>query len=188
MTSRRFVALDRDGTIIVERNYLSSPEQVELLPGVGAGLRALRELGLGLLIVTNQSAVGRGYFDLARLEEIHARLRELLAAEGVTIDAIYCCPHTPENGCACRKPLPGLLERAACELGFAATECFVIGDKPCDVDLGRAFGATTLLVRTGYGAEHEGEGKVSADYVVDDLAAAAGIIEGLLDRRVPDNA
>ena len=78
LRKRRFVALDRDGTIIVERQYLSSPDQVELLPGAGAGLRAMREMGLGLVMVTNQSAVGRGYFDMARLEEIHGRLRELL--------------------------------------------------------------------------------------------------------------
>ena len=88
MSRRRFVALDRDGTIIVERHYLSSPDQVELLSGAGAGLRAMCALGLGLIIVTNQSAVGRGEFDMARLEEIHGRLRELLAAEDVTIDGI----------------------------------------------------------------------------------------------------
>ncbi len=97
---RRFVALDRDGTIIAERQYLSSPNEVELLPGAGAGLRAMREQGLGLIIVTNQSAVGRGYFDMARLEEIHDRLRGLLAAEGVTLDGIYVCPHAPRNNVA----------------------------------------------------------------------------------------
>src|SRR5271166_4576848 len=113
MTPPRFVALDRDGTIIVERQYLSDPEAVELLPGAAAGLRTMRNLGLGLVVVTNQSAVGRGYFDLARLDEIHGRLRELLAGEDVTIDGIYVCPHTPEDGCRCRKPLPILLKRAA---------------------------------------------------------------------------
>ena len=170
---RRFVALDRDGTIIAERQYLSSPNEVELLPGAGAGLRAMREQGLGLIIVTNQSAVGRGYFDMARLEEIHDRLRGLLAAEGVTLDGIYVCPHAPEEQCRCRKPLPALLEQAARELGFEPRDCVAIGDKPSDMEMGRAVGATTVLVRTGYGAEHEAAGRVSADYVVDDLVEAA---------------
>ncbi len=177
MTRRRFVALDRDGTIIVEREYLSSPDQVELLPGAGAGLRAMRDLGLGLLIVTNQSAVGRGYFDLARLEEIHGRLKELLLAEGVKLDGIYVCPHRPEDGCDCRKPLPGLLLQASRELGFDAAHVLVIGDKPCDIELGRGFGAKTILVRTGYGAEHEAAGVVMPNYVADDLFAAARFVE-----------
>ncbi len=177
MTRRRFVALDRDGTIIVERQYLCSPDQVELLPGAAAGLRAMGELGLGLLIVTNQSAVGRGYFDLARLQEIHGRLRELLLAEGVEVQGIYVCPHAPEDGCGCRKPLAGLLRQAAREWGFAADGVVVIGDKPCDIELGRAFGATTILVRTGYGAEHEAAAAVQPDHVADDLAAAAEFVQ-----------
>jgi D-glycero-D-manno-heptose 1,7-bisphosphate phosphatase len=173
---RRFAVLDRDGTIIVEREYLSSPDQVELLPGATAGMRKMREMGLGLVIVTNQSAVGRGYFDLARLDEIHDRMKELLAAEGVAVDGIYVCPHTPADGCHCRKPRPGLLLRAAQELGFDIRDCFVIGDKPCDIELGQAVGATTLLVRTGYGAEHEAAGTVAPDFVVDNLEGAAEVI------------
>ena len=177
MTQRRFVALDRDGTIIVERQYLFSPDQVELLPGAGAGLRAMRDLGLGLVIVTNQSAVGLGFFDMARLEEIHGRLRELLLIDGVELDGIYVCPHTPEDGCDCRKPLPRLLIQASRELGFDLAHALVIGDKPCDIELGQAVGATTLLVRTGYGAEHEAARSVMPDYVADDLMAAAGFVK-----------
>ncbi len=183
MTPARFVVLDRDGTIIVERQYLSAPEQVELLPGAGTGLRAMRDLGLGLVIVTNQSAVGRGYFDIARLDEIHGRLRELLAAEGVEIDGIYICPHTPEDGCGCRKPLPGLLLRASQELGFDPARAFVIGDKPCDIELGQAVGATTILVRTGYGAGHETARTVTPDYVADNLLNAAEFLQRSLAGR-----
>ncbi len=173
MNRRRFVALDRDGTLNVERQYLSSPDQVELLHGAGAGLRTMRELGLGLVIVTNQSAVGRGYFDMARLEEIHGRLRQLLLAEGVELDGIYICPHTPEDECVCRKPLPGLLLQASRELGFDPAGALVIGDKPCDIELGRGLGATTILVRTGYGAHYEAARTVTPDCVVDDLVEAA---------------
>lgn len=190
MGQRRFVALDRDGTVIAERHYLSDPEQVELLEGAADGLRRLRGLGLGLVLVTNQSAVGRGHFDLARLDEIHRRLRELLDAEGVTLDGIYYCPHTPDEGCACRKPRPGMLEAAARELSFDPSQAFVVGDKECDVELGRGVGATTLLVRTGYGARLDAEGKAGADYVVDDLTEAARVVEGLLaaDERKAKNA
>ena len=183
MSTRRFVALDRDGTLIVQRHYLSDPEQVELLPGVGAGLRALRAMGLGLAVVSNQSAIGRGYFDQQRLAEIHRRMNALLAAEDVLLDRIYVCPHTPDDRCACRKPEPGLLEQAAAELGFDARSSFVIGDKPCDVELGRRCGATTFLVRTGYGAEYAASGTVAADYVVDDLPGAAETIGRLLRLR-----
>jgi D-glycero-D-manno-heptose 1,7-bisphosphate phosphatase len=176
MKPRRFAVLDRDGTVIVERNYLSDPAKVELLPGVGAALRHLREQGLGLIIVTNQSGVGRKYFELAQLEQIHDRLIELLRAENVILDGIYSCPHLPDDGCECRKPRPGLLARAAAEHGFIPEDCFVIGDKPCDIDLGRSVGAFTVLVRTGYGSKFAEAGATRPDAVADDLADAARII------------
>lgn len=184
MPCRRFVALDRDGTLITERHYLSDPDQVELLPGAAEGLRQLRTIGLGLVVITNQSAIGRGLFDEARLEQIHQRLRELLAAEGVQLDGIYFCPHRPDEDCACRKPRTGLMELAARELGFDPAAAFVIGDKPCDIELGRNVGATTFLVRTGYGAQHEGA--TPADYVVDGLEEAARVIRELLDLPLTD--
>src|SRR2546421_197502 len=104
MSVRRFVALDRDGTVIVERHYLSEPREVELLHGAASGLQRLRDLGLGLILVTNQSAIGRGMFDHERLALIHDRLKELLAEHGVSFDGIFYCPHIPSEGCACRKP------------------------------------------------------------------------------------
>jgi D-glycero-D-manno-heptose 1,7-bisphosphate phosphatase len=180
MISRRFVALDRDGTIIVQRHYLSDPDQVELIPGVGRGLRKLSELGLGLVIVTNQSGIARRYFDEARLDLIHRRMGELLAAEGVPRMPIYVCPHLPEDRCRCRKPMPGLLEQAGRELGFDPQASFVIGDKACDIELGQGVMATTLLVRTGYGDELARTGAVAPDYVVDDVAEGAERIEFLL--------
>jgi D-glycero-D-manno-heptose 1,7-bisphosphate phosphatase len=181
--SRRFVVLDRDGTIIAERHYLSDPAQVELLPGAAEGLRRMAALGLGLIVVTNQSGVARGYFDLQRVDEIHARMRTLLAAEHVKLDGIYVCPHAPDADCTCRKPRAGLVLAAAAQLHFAPRECFVIGDKPCDIELGQALSATTILVRTGYGAEHEAAGSVRPDHVVDDLCAAAELIAPLVCSR-----
>lgn len=178
MQARRFVLLDRDGTLIAERNYLACVEDVELLPGAAPGLRLLNQAGLGLAVVTNQSGLGRGYFDWAALDAIHARMTQLLADEDVTLAGIYVCPHVPDDGCACRKPQPGLAHRAAAELHFELAASFVIGDKPCDIELGRRLGAVTFLVRTGYGAHWEREG-LRADYTVDDVLAAAQIIVGL---------
>lgn len=185
MSRSRFVILDRDGTLIVERHYLSDPDQVELIEGATSGLQQLSEMGLGLVVLTNQSGLGRGYFDQARLNRIHYRLRGLLRAAGVYLDGIYVCPHTPDDGCLCRKPKPGLLELAAKELGFDPLRSFVIGDKACDIELGQRVGATTFLVRTGYGAQVATEGIGIADYVVDDLGDAARVIQQLLPVHAP---
>lgn len=174
--ARRFVLLDRDGTLNVERHYLADPDQLELLPGVVAGLRHLRAVGLGLLVLTNQSGVGRGYFDRAAVDRVHDRLREMLAVAGVPLDGIYVCPHGPDDGCACRKPAVGLAVAAAAEHGFDPAECFVVGDKAADVRLGRNLGATAVLVRTGYGEATLRDEAVSADYVAADLLDAAGWI------------
>jgi D-glycero-D-manno-heptose 1,7-bisphosphate phosphatase len=184
MKRRQFVVLDRDGTIIVERDYLSDPCQIEFLPGAVRGLRVMLEMGLGLVLVTNQSAVGRGFFDEAHLDLIHRQLCELLKAEGIQLEGIYFCPHTPEDDCSCRKPKPGLIERAAKELDFDLQASFVIGDKSADIELGRRVRATTFLVRTGYGTEFIGDPAVNPDYVADDLWAAAQIIRGLLGASV----
>jgi D-glycero-D-manno-heptose 1,7-bisphosphate phosphatase len=174
------VVLDRDGTINVERHYLADPGQIELLAGAADGLRHLRDLGLELIVVTNQSGVGRGYFTEATLAAIHARLTECLAMEGVALAGIYVCPHNPTDGCRCRKPGPALLEQAGRERGFDPRDAFVIGDKASDVELGRRAGSTTFLVQTGYGQEVAGSGAVAPDYVVADLREAARVIEGLI--------
>jgi D-glycero-D-manno-heptose 1,7-bisphosphate phosphatase len=178
---KRFVVLDRDGTLIVERHYLADPAQVELLPGAVQGLRQIVDLGLGLAVVTNQSGVGRGYFDLQRLAEIHDRMVALLAIEGISLDGIYYCPHLPDDRCACRKPSTGMILQAAADLNFAPTDCFVIGDKPCDIELGQGVRATTLLVKTGYGAQVAANRETTPDYVVQDLAEAAQVIHTVLD-------
>lgn len=161
--------LDRDGTLIVERHYLADPAGVEVLPRAVAGLRALRALGYRLVVVTNQSGIGRGLFTAAALEAVHARLRALLAAAGVTLDGIYACPHLPSDDCACRKPRTGLAERACAELGLDPRGSVMIGDKASDIEMGRRCGMATILVHTGYG----GSEVCSPDAAVPDLAAAA---------------
>lgn len=169
----RFVVLDRDGVIIVERyRYLTSPQEVALNRGAAKGLREMRDMGLGLVVVTNQSAIGRGLFDEDMLNCIHGRMCDLL--KGIHLDGIYYCPHLPEDNCNCRKPRTGLVETAARELNFSPSDGFVIGDKVSDIELGQRVGATTFLVRTGYGKT--AEGIAAPDYVVDDLSGAAQVM------------
>ena len=173
MVRKRFVLLDRDGTLIVERSYLSDPDGVELIPGAVAALRELQALGFGIVVLTNQSGIGRGFFRAEQVEAVHTRLRQLLEAEGVRLDGIYVCPHVPDDRCRCRKPEPGLAEQAARDLCFDLREAFVVGDKACDIELGRRVGARTILVCTGYGKETVAAGGVAADEVARDLSDAA---------------
>ena len=180
----RTVILDRDGTIVVDRDYLDDPDQLQFLPGALEGLRLLRAHGHRLVVVTNQSGVGRGRFTLARLEEIHTRLRHLLHAGGADVDAIYYCPHRPEDACECRKPKAQLVLRAASELGFEPAATVVIGDKRSDIELGRNLGAMTMLIcETGHASE-----RVAADYVVRDLLEAARFLDAPDARRLPRGA
>jgi len=180
--NRRYVMLDRDGTLIADRHYLSDPDQIELLPGAIEGLQKLMQLGLGLVVITNQSGIGRGYFSSARLDEVHHRLKSLLADHRVFLDGIYVCPHLPEDRCSCRKPLPGLVSSAAAELGFEPSAGFVIGDKPCDIELGRAINARTFLIRTAYGAQSAADAITLPDFTVDNILEAAAIIADIRPR------
>jgi len=179
MEPRRFVLLDRDGTVIANEPYLVEPDEVALIEGAAAGMRHLVALGLGVVIVTNQSAIGRGVLDEPGLAAVHARLTERLGEEGVHVDGIFHCPHHPDAGCACRKPKSGMVDRAVAVFGFDPAQCFVVGDSASDIELGHVLGATTILVRTGHGTDTEASG-VSCDHVVDDLAAASALIEDML--------
>lgn len=177
---RFYAALDRDGTIIVQKHYLSEPDEVELLSNAVTGLRHMRSLGLGLVVVTNQSPIGRGFFDEDQLQKVHNRLDQLLAEHALSIDKYYYCPNVPSDNAPCRKPNTGMLEQAAKDFNFAYADCFVVGDKGTDIEMGQNVGATTFLVTTGYGSEHLAENRCSPDYVVGDLYEMALIIEQYL--------
>lgn len=164
--------LDRDGTIVLDKHYLSDPDGLELLPNALEGLRELRELGARLVVVTNQSGVGRGYFPAEAVERMHERLRRLLAGGGVELDGIYVCPHSPDDGCTCRKPGTALFERAAEELGLELGASFVLGDKDADVEAGRRIGARSILVGPGDEAD------------APDLLAASRMVRALRGSRV----
>lgn len=147
--SRRWVILDRDGVINQDSpDYIRSLADWRPLPGAIQAIARLSEAGFGLAVATNQSGVGRGYLDLPALDAIHARLREQVAAAGGRLAAIACCPHTPDEHCACRKPRPGLLKRLMAECGFAAADALMIGDAARDLEAARAAGLAALAVGT----------------------------------------
>jgi D-glycero-D-manno-heptose 1,7-bisphosphate phosphatase len=180
-TSRPAVFVDRDGTLVIERGYLSDPEDLELLPGAARALHELQGAGLPIVVISNQSGVGRGFFPLARVYEAMARLRGQLRAAGVEVDGIYFCPHRPEEGCSCRKPGTALLERAAEDHLLQLPASFMVGDKLLDVETAHRVRALGVLVRSGYGREEEREAgeyeaEAAPDFVCDDLAAAAAWI------------
>jgi D-glycero-D-manno-heptose 1,7-bisphosphate phosphatase len=153
---RHAVFLDRDGTINVDRNYLSDPAQLELIPGVGPALRRLIDAGFLLFIVTNQSGIGRGYYTLANMHAVNERLCAELANEGVRFEKIYFAPEAPEEPSRGRKPSPQFLFDARDEFGLDLTQSYMIGDKLIDLECGWNAGVkTSILVRTGYGAEVE---------------------------------
>ena len=184
---RRAVFLDRDGTIHEERDFLSDPAQLVLLPGATAGLRRLAGAGFALIVVTNQSGVARGYFTEDDVRRVNRALSEMLAAEGVTIDAYYHCPHYPQGTvaeysfvCDCRKPAPGLILKAAKDADIDLVRSYMVGDHARDMAAGRAAGTRTVLVLTGYGCKSQSEvlGQALADHIADDLADAAEWIAG----------
>jgi D-glycero-D-manno-heptose 1,7-bisphosphate phosphatase len=179
--ANKAVFLDRDGTLIQEKDYLSRPEDVVILPGVGAALNRLLQAGFRLFIVSNQSGVGRGYFSLNDVERVNQRLLDELARQKVTFEKIYIAPEAPGTPSRGRKPSPQFLFDARDEFGVSLHESFMIGDKLIDLECGWNAGVKkSILVRTGYGAESEknSPGKLGNAVVVDNLAAAADFILG----------
>jgi D-glycero-D-manno-heptose 1,7-bisphosphate phosphatase len=173
---KRAVFLDRDGTLNVDRNYLSNPAQLELIPGVGAALRRLMDAGFLLFIVTNQSGIGRGYYTLANMHAVNDRLSAELAKDGVRFERIYFAPEAPEEPSRGRKPSPQFLFDARDEFGLDLAQSFMIGDKLIDLECGWNAGVKkSILVRTGYGAEMEKKtaGELNGAVILDDLPRAA---------------
>jgi len=180
---RRAVFLDRDGTINVDVGYPRRWDEVRIYPYAFEAVRRLKEAGFLIIVVTNQSGIGRGFLTEADLAEIHRRMAGEFARRDVPLDAFYYCPHHAASDiaayaieCACRKPAPGMGLRAAADLDIDLGRSYMVGDKAEDVLFGAGLGATSILVRTGYGPSVESRlaalGAAPA-YVADDLAAAA---------------
>jgi D-glycero-D-manno-heptose 1,7-bisphosphate phosphatase len=173
------VFLDRDGTLIADRDYLRDPAEVSFLPGAIEALKRLQDAGFKLFLVTNQSGVGRGYFTIEDVHRVHRHLEAELGKQAVHLQKIYVAPEAPEEPGRGRKPSPQFLLDARDEFGIDLPRSYMIGDKPIDVECGRNAGVRlSLLVRTGYGRESEGQLKESRGpvRVVEDLAEAADVI------------
>ena len=152
MSSSKAVFLDRDGVLTRERrDYVKTPDELEVLPGIGPPLRDLGKMGFRLVIVTNQSVVGRGLTTDEEMGRIHEKLQSELKRMDCFVDAIYYCPHLPNSGCSCRKPEPGLILRAAKDLGLDVSSSWMIGDKEIDLEAARRAGCRGLRVRTNQG-------------------------------------
>ena len=187
MKMNRAIFLDRDGTLIVEKNYLSRPEDVQIFPATPIGLKRLGGAGFKLFIVSNQSGVGRGYFTLADVDSVNQHLCRELAPGGVRFAKIYIAPEKPDEPSHGRKPSPRFLFDARDEFGLDLAESYLIGDKLSDLECGWNAGVKkSILVRTGYGAELERESpeNISRAVVVDDLAGAAEWILGSLNEKL----
>lgn len=176
---KKAVFLDRDGTLNEDPGYLSHPDQMKILPGVGEALAKLKKAGFSLVVVSNQSGVSRGLIPPDALPQIHARMDQLLSPYGVKIDRYALCLHRPEENCACRKPKPKLLQDSASELGLDFARSYMVGDKPADFLAGKASGVrASILVRTGEGRNTEAKlsdhpGEQRPDVILDSLPAAA---------------
>jgi D-glycero-D-manno-heptose 1,7-bisphosphate phosphatase len=179
-SGRPALFMDRDGCLIEEMGYINHPSRVRVLPRTPEAIARLNAAGIAAVMATNQAGIARGYFSNETLAAVNAELERQLGALGARLDALYVCTHHPTAGeppyretCECRKPKPGLLLRAAAELGLDLSRSIMVGDKPSDVEAGQAAGAATVLVLTGYGrGEWEyrrHEWTVKPDHVAEDL-------------------
>jgi D-glycero-D-manno-heptose 1,7-bisphosphate phosphatase len=148
---RRAVFLDRDGTICEEMGYVNHVDRLQIFPYAAAAIRQLNEAEIPVVVITNQSGIARDIFPESLVHQVHKKMISQLAAGGAWIDAIYFCPHKTEDACECRKPNPGLLERAAREHGLDLANSWVVGDRYADLEMAHAVGARSILVMTGYG-------------------------------------
>jgi D,D-heptose 1,7-bisphosphate phosphatase len=177
---KKAIFLDRDGVINKEVNYLSAPNEFELLDGTAQALKILKEQGFLLIVITNQSGLARGYFSEETLKEIHDKMTRLLKEEGVNLDDIFYCPHHPEftGECSCRKPKPGMILEAQERYNIDLSHSYMIGDTPSDIKAGINAGCKTVFVLTGHGSESEAEiDTVAPDYIYPNLFEFAKSLE-----------
>jgi len=180
------IFIDRDGTLNVPSGYLSKPNQMQLLPGVGAAIRSLNQLGILAIVITNQPVIARGEASFEDLEAVHGRMDHLLAVEGAFLDSVFVCPHHPDSGfpgerpelktiCRCRKPEPGLVEEALKRYSINLGESWFIGDTTTDIECANRLGMRSILVRSGFGG---GDAKYTVEptCIQPDLPAAISFI------------
>jgi D-glycero-D-manno-heptose 1,7-bisphosphate phosphatase len=192
VVARPAVFIDRDGTLTEEVGYVNHPQRIRLLPRSAEAIRRLNAAGIAAIVATNQAGLARGYFSAEVLKAANDEMLRQLKEAGARLDGVYVCTHHPTEGappyrteCECRKPKAGMLQRAARELGVDLAASTMIGDKPSDLDCGRAVGARAVLVLTGYGLgdwEYRRHSfRVPPDHVAEDLLDA---VEWVLKRQV----
>jgi len=183
---RKAIFIDRDGTINVEKNYITDPNQIELIENAGKAIRRLNENGVLAVCITNQPIIARGDIDLKILNNIHGRIDSLIADDNAYLDRIYFCPHHPDKGfigenaqlkfvCNCRKPFPGLILKAVEELNIEISESWIVGDSTTDIKTGKDLNINTILLKTGYYGK-DSKYLVRPDFIFDDLLAAVNFI------------
>ena len=172
---KNVVFVDRDGTLIEEVNYLSTLDELRLFPFTHKAVRMLKDAGFLIIVVTNQSGIGRGIYDEAAMHAIHDEIQNQL--DGM-LDGFYFCPHLPCDGCECRKPGLGMVRNAMADHLLDMEGSWIIGDKKLDVETGQNAGLLTALVRTGYGAAHSALLTSAPDIVAENLLDAAKAILG----------
>jgi D-glycero-D-manno-heptose 1,7-bisphosphate phosphatase len=174
----RLVLIDRDGTVNERRpgGYIDRTEDLRFLDTSLDAFRRLADVGLRSVIVTNQSGIGRGVVGPADVARVNAHVVSAIQEAGGSVEAVYCCPHAPADECRCRKPAPGLIQRALAERGVSPAEAVLIGDAASDVEAGRAAGVRTILVLTGRGEEDRATAR--PDAVANNLLAAVEFVLG----------
>lgn len=170
------IFLDRDGVINRDVPYCSCPEDFELLPGVIEGILLLNKNGFKVVVVTNQSGVSRGYFTENMLAKIHEKMQHEFAIHGAHIDAIYYCPHHPDDNCTCRKPSASMLFKAASHFNIDLNQSYVIGDSAIDIEMGRKAGCKTFLISLSGHKVTSNKAPVDADFIAPDVLTAACLI------------
>lgn len=183
------VFVDRDGTINVDVDFLSSPDQLQLIPRSAEAIKELNDLGVPVIVITNQSGIARGLYSEDDLHRVHSAMDEMLRHHGATISAYYYCPHHPNEGiapyvkdCKCRKPKPGMLNDAKMEFGLDLRRSFIVGDKCIDMQTGKSVGAVAIQVSTGYGTEEKDLSANIRDYYAVDLFDAVQFIKSKLNQ------
>jgi D-glycero-D-manno-heptose 1,7-bisphosphate phosphatase len=172
----RAVFLDRDGTINEDFGFVHEVERFKFIPGSIEGLQLISRKGYKVIVVTNQSGIGRGYYTEEDFRRVKEYMLEELAKHYITIDHIYYCPHNPKDKCECRKPKVKFIKEAEKRFNLDLQKCYVVGDKTADIKMGENAGCKTILVRTGE-AGKDGKFKIKADFTVGNLREAADIME-----------
>lgn len=169
------VFLDRDGVINVDKEYVLKIEDFELIPNTIDALKIMQEGGYILIIITSQSGIGRGYYTEQDFQKLNRHMLGLFSAKGIKISKVYHCPHSPDEGCNCRKPNISIINEAEKEFGIELKKSYVIGDKTSDIEMGKRAGCRTILVQTGK-AGRDGKYNVKPDFTAEDLYSGASLI------------